>query len=132
METLHCEGFQTFLAQTKYCMGFTWKSLLQNPLICMTFQVWNLTTQTIHFNVTKLLSSATYLGATKWSECPIQQKMLIEDFVDLLGSFPSSKIPWGKQGYASISLRISPSLPTSLYFSESRSTHSITLVVRLV
>lgn len=70
----------------------------------MAFQVWNLTTQTVHFKVAKLLSSAVFLGPTKWSEHSIQQGMLNKDLVYLLLSSPISKIPWarGKLGYACI------------------------------
>lgn len=62
----------------------------------------------------------------KWSEHPIQQGMLNKDLVDLLLSFPSSKIPWarGKLGYACIPLRTLGSLPTSFSFSESKALHS--------
>lgn len=53
-------------------MGFTWKSLLLQEPIRMAFQVWNLTTLTVHFKVAKLLSSAVFLGTTEWSEHPMQ------------------------------------------------------------
>lgn len=51
----------------------------------MAFQVWTFTTQTVHINVTKLLSAAKYLVTTKWRECCIQQGLITKDSADLLG-----------------------------------------------